>query len=186
MEKVFNTSLDRAIRFAAEAHCGQMRKTDPTVPYIYHPFLVGLVLRRAGFSKDIVIAGFLHDVLEDTETTAREVERRFGKRVRGLVEAVSEDKSLEWEERKSRYHQRVMRGGVGVRAVAAADKLHNVLAILDSLEQGRNVWKFFKRDKQTTLEHYRRFAEDLCQRWDHPLSQELRSAVKKLEKKISQ
>ena len=88
-----------AIIFAAKAHEGQRRKgTD--IPYITHPFEVAQILMEAGCDETLIIAGLLHDPLEDTEVTAAEIEEQFGPEVLALVDSDSEDKSLSWEDRK--------------------------------------------------------------------------------------
>lgn len=73
--------LDYAILFATKAHDGQRRKTD-NVDMIFHPFTVGMILQRAGMNEDTVIAGILHDVVEDTKYTINDIEKIFGNNVR--------------------------------------------------------------------------------------------------------
>lgn len=68
--------LDYAILFATKAHDGQRRKTD-NVDMIFHPFTVGMILQRAGMNEDTVIAGILHDVVEDTKYTINDIEKIF-------------------------------------------------------------------------------------------------------------
>lgn len=179
---LFRENVDEALRFAAEAHDGQMRKTDPSVPYIQHPMAVGLMLERAGFPADVVIAGILHDVVEDTDFTLAAIRKKFGRRVAELVHAVSEDKSKTWEQRKHAGIEMIRRAPPSVLAIKAADKLHNTQSILHSLKRGRNVWKAFKRDKKTTIAHYESFAEAMARRWHHPLAKELLRAVRALRK----
>ena len=70
--------LDYAILFATKAHDGQRRKTD-NVDMIFHPFTVGMLLQRVGADEDTVIAGILHDVVEDTKYTLDDIENIFGK-----------------------------------------------------------------------------------------------------------
>ena len=60
-----------------------------------HPVEVACLLHEAGYPDEVVAAGVLHDVLEDTEVTRADLERRFGERVADLVAAVSEDPSIE-------------------------------------------------------------------------------------------
>ena len=91
--KIFNEQLDRAISFATKAHKEQFRKTDPSLPYIYHPISVGFILLRAGFSDEIVIAGILHDVIEDCGVKPEELKSIFGDKITEWVEAVSENKN---------------------------------------------------------------------------------------------
>ena len=91
--------LDYAILFATKAHDGQRRKTD-NVDMIFHPFTVGMLLQKSGMSEETVIAGILHDVVEDTKYTIEDIEKIFGTNVKNIVEEVTENKKLEWKERK--------------------------------------------------------------------------------------
>lgn len=68
--------LDEALRFAAAAHHEDVRKST-RIPYVMHPFHVALILDRHGFSEDVVIAGLLHDVLEDPNYGAPAVQDRL-------------------------------------------------------------------------------------------------------------
>ena len=69
--------LEQAMRFAAQSHAGQLRKSSET-PYFEHVAAVALILDRAGFPEDVVIAGLLHDVVEDTAVTFEQVASLFG------------------------------------------------------------------------------------------------------------
>lgn len=92
--------IEKAIVFATMAHGNQKRK-GTNIPYITHPYAVGMYLQKANCSPEVVAAGILHDTLEDTETTFYELKEIFGEKVANLVKAASEnDKSLLWEERK--------------------------------------------------------------------------------------
>lgn len=95
-----NALLEKAIAFAVEKHTGQLRKgTD--IPYIVHPMEVMNLLIGMGADKPLVIAGILHDLMEDTGTSKEEIREIFGSDVAELVAAHSEDKSKSWEERKT-------------------------------------------------------------------------------------
>lgn len=72
----WSARVDAAIRFAAAAHHEDVRK-GTKIPYVMHPFHVGLILDRHGFSEDVVIAGILHDVLEDPNYEAGSVKARL-------------------------------------------------------------------------------------------------------------
>lgn len=67
---------------------------------IFHPFTVGMILQRAGANTNCVIAGILHDVVEDTKYTLEDIKNEFGPEIAKIVDEVSEDKSLKWKERK--------------------------------------------------------------------------------------
>lgn len=116
--------LSAAVEFAVWAHGGRTRK-GKDVPYITHPLAVALSLARAGCAEDVVIAGLLHDVVEDTSVTLEEVRERFGAGVAGIVAACTEDKRLPWEDRKARMLETLTHAPLAVKLVACADKLHN-------------------------------------------------------------
>jgi len=148
-------SIDRAIQLAARAHQGQNRKgTD--IPYISHPFGVAVLLCRAGCPDEVVIAGILHDTIEDTALTLSEIRSEFGDRVASTVGACSEpDRSLPWEERKRHTLEFLNSARPDVRFVALADKLNNVRAIsADYRENGEGLWQRFNRGKQDQKWYY--------------------------------
>ena len=91
--------IQKAARFAIKAHEGMVRKGG-SMPYIYHPMEVALLVSRMTQDAEVIAAAYLHDVLEDTSVTAEELGQVFGSRVLALVQAETEDKSLSWEERK--------------------------------------------------------------------------------------
>jgi GTP pyrophosphokinase len=82
----------QAFEFAYCLHQGQYRASGE--PYIAHPVAVAGLLRELGGGASMIAAGFLHDVIEDTEVTAAEIEQRFGVEVRRLVEGVTKLLSL--------------------------------------------------------------------------------------------
>ena len=92
----------RALDFAARKHAHQRRKGELEEPYINHLAEVTQMLAAATEGRDtvLVVAGLLHDTIEDTETTFDELEARFGREVADLVAEVSDDKSLRKAERK--------------------------------------------------------------------------------------
>ena len=92
---------EKAKMFAIKAHMGQVRKSELDKPMIIHPLSVGMLLEEYGYDDNVIAAGYLHDVVEDTKYTIEEIEKIFGKDIASLVMTASEpDKSLSWEERK--------------------------------------------------------------------------------------
>ncbi|MGL5074475.1 MAG: HD domain-containing protein, partial [Waterburya sp.] len=77
----------RAFNFAYQLHEGQYRKSGE--PYIAHPIAVATLLRDLGGDSVTIAAGFLHDVVEDTDVTSEDIEEMFGEQVRQLVEGVT-------------------------------------------------------------------------------------------------
>ena len=102
---IFTGRIERAIALAIRAHEAQVRKGDGQLPYVVHPVTVALILSRYTGDEDTIIAGLLHDTLEDTLVTADEIAREFGEKVRDTVLDVTEPDlpGLSWETRKARY-----------------------------------------------------------------------------------
>lgn len=140
--------IDQAIIFAAKAHDGQTRKASD-IPYITHPFAVGMVLQRENCSDEVIAAGILHDTIEDTSTTYEELAEQFGLQVANLVCAASEhDKRLPWKERKQHTINKLKDANLEEIQVMTADKLHNIKSIRADLEvSGEHTWERFNRGK---------------------------------------
>ena len=120
----------RAFDFAYELHEGQCRASGE--PYINHPVAVAGLLRDLGGSGAMVAAGFLHDVVEDTDVTLEEIEDRFGEEVRQLVEGVTKLSKFNFSsktERQAENFRRMflaMAKDIRVIVVKLADRLHNM------------------------------------------------------------
>lgn len=120
----------RAFRFALELHQGQYRASGE--PYIAHPVAVAGLLRDLGGSSVMIAAGFLHDVVEDTDITLEEIESRFGVEVRRLVEGVTKLSKFNFSsktERQAENFRRMflaMAADIRVIVVKLADRLHNM------------------------------------------------------------
>jgi (p)ppGpp synthase/HD superfamily hydrolase len=173
--------IEKALQTAAKAHEGQYRKgTD--IPYITHPVAVGMMLMKAGYSDEMAAAGILHDTVEDTDLSLQEIERLFGSKVAEIVEGCSEpDKSLSWEERKVHTIEYLKTAPMEIRAVACADKLHNIRSIARDIEQfGPSVWERFKRGKEKQEWYYRQVIVSLGTQSEFELLTELQQEVDRL------
>jgi GTP diphosphokinase / guanosine-3',5'-bis(diphosphate) 3'-diphosphatase len=125
----------RAATYAAEKHSrGAPRKGKDAAPYINHPIAVANLLASEAHIEDVVVlqAALLHDVVEDTPTPISELEARFGPAVAGVVQEVTDDKSLTYEERKRL--QVVNAASKSARAawLKAADKTCNLREIVSA------------------------------------------------------
>ena len=122
--------ISRAFEFAYQLHEGQYRASGE--PYIAHPVAVAGLLRDLGGSSVMIAAGFLHDVVEDTEVTPEEIESRFGVEVRRLVEGVTKLSKFNFSsktERQAENFRRMflaMAADIRVIVVKLADRLHNM------------------------------------------------------------
>jgi guanosine-3',5'-bis(diphosphate) 3'-pyrophosphohydrolase len=126
--------LMRAISFAADRHRFQTRKDNDGTPYINHPIKVALTLMNKGneFDADLLIAAVLHDTIEDTETTANEIEAMFGTNVMKIVLEVTDDKSLPKDERKRLQIVHASGKSIAAQKLKLADKICNVYDIIHS------------------------------------------------------
>ena len=123
-----------AARFAAEKHAGQKRKGAAAEPYINHLIEVAELIAASSDVLDVnlVMAGFLHDTVEDTGVTAAELEKEFGADVTGLVLEVTDDKSLPKQVRKSLQVQNAHKKSPRAQTLKLADKISNLRSILCS------------------------------------------------------
>lgn len=149
-----------AIEFATKAHKGQVRK-GTKIPYITHPLGVAKILIENDCPEEIVVAGILHDTVEDTPVTIEDIRQAFGEKVAQLVQAASEpDKSDTWENRKRHTIESLKTVPMDVLLVSLADKLDNIKAIREDYEKlGESLWPRFNRPKQSQEWYYKSLAE---------------------------
>src|SRR5262245_42706823 len=120
----------RAYEFAARAHDGQRRGTGE--PYVQHPLETALLLADLQLDRATVMAGLLHDVPEDTETTLQEAEAAFGPEVAALVDGVTKLSGISWESRDEQQAESLrkmflaMAEDIRVVLIKLCDRLHNV------------------------------------------------------------
>jgi guanosine-3',5'-bis(diphosphate) 3'-pyrophosphohydrolase len=126
--------LLHAAAFAADKHRNQRRKDRARTPYINHPLAVARVLAEEGGVKDpqILAAAILHDTLEDTETTLKELQCEFGAHIARLVAEVTDDKSLPKQRRKQLQIDHAPMKSKGAALIKVADKICNLRDLRDS------------------------------------------------------
>ena len=141
-----------AIAFAVKAHDG-MRRKKSDAPYILHPLEAAVIVGTMSDDQNLIAAAALHDVVEDAGITIEEIEEKFGKRVRELVEAETENKREElpaadtWRIRKEESLE-VLKNtdDLGVLMVWLGDKLANMRAIYrDWKVEGNAMWQRFNQ-----------------------------------------
>lgn len=166
----YSDRINHALAFAAKHHDQQVRK-GTRLPYLTHPANVAIILTRYGCDETTVVAGILHDVIEDCVTKdytrdmlEQRIANKFGSDVLDTVLAVTHRKhdddgeAFSPEERKQDYLERLERASDRALWVCAADKLHNANSILSDLQrtiQPENVWTRFKVGKEGTIRWYR-------------------------------
>ena len=144
--------VSEAITFAVKAHDG-MRRKKSEAPYILHPMEAAVIVGTMSDDQNLIAAAALHDVVEDAGITIDEVEERFGKRVRELVESETEDKRADlppsdtWRIRKEE-SLAVLKNtdDIGVLMVWLGDKLANMRSIYrDWKVEGEAMWQRFNQ-----------------------------------------
>ena len=126
--------LIRAAAYAADKHRTQRRKDAAQTPYINHPLGLARTLSVEGgvSDVDVLCAALLHDTIEDTETTGEDIEREFGPKIRAIVEAVTDDKTLPKAERKRLQVEHAAHIGREAQLVKLADKICNLRDVASS------------------------------------------------------
>lgn len=124
----------KAVAFAAEKHRHQRRRDEAASPYINHPIALANVLTNEGGVMDVSVlcAALLHDTIEDTQTTAEELEAVFGQHITSIVLEVTDDKSLRKKERKRLQIEHAPHISYEAKLVKLADKICNLRDMLAS------------------------------------------------------
>jgi len=144
--KTYNPSsnselIERAYRFAEKQHEGQKR--DSGESYISHPLTVSSILASLQIDDDTIVAGLLHDLVEDTSVTLDEVEEMFGAQVRRLVDGVTKLSKLEFRNRHEAQAENLRRmfmamsSDIRIILIKLADRLHNMRTIRSHRSQLR-------------------------------------------------
>ena len=153
-QMVHKHRLNTAIEFATQKHSGQFRKAT-AIPYIVHPLEVLQILYSMRADTNLMIAGLLHDTVEDTDTTLDEIREIFGDDVAELVASNSEDKSKSWDERKLHTITELATADVRVKMLIMADKLSNIRSIAyDYAIMGDELWTRFNAPKEKQAWYY--------------------------------
>ncbi|MCR5672097.1 MAG: HD domain-containing protein [Lachnospiraceae bacterium] len=158
---------EEAIIYATIMHQGKTRKFSDS-PYIFHPLEVAQILSTMTDDEEVITAGILHDIVEESDGTLGEIEKRFGKRVADLVDSDSEKKLLgqkryaTWKQRKEESLLSLKNStDIGVKMLWLADKLANIrsLAGLYS-ELGEDMWQNFNQSNtEEQCRYYKTVAE---------------------------
>ncbi len=166
--------LLHAARFAAERHAGQLRKGAHAEPYVNHPLEVASLISNVGGIDDIdiLMAGLLHDTIEDTETEAHEIINFFGETACGYVLEVTDDKSLPKARRKELQVEHAPYMSPGAKIVKLADKISNIRDVIENpavdwdivrrreyVEWGINVVSGLRGENVHLEDHFDRLVE---------------------------
>jgi (p)ppGpp synthase/HD superfamily hydrolase len=193
----YSDRINHALAFAAKHHDQQVRK-GTRLPYLTHPANVAIILTRYGRDEPTIVAGILHDVIEDCVSQAysgemlrQRIGEKFGSDVLDTVLSVTyrrvddDGVELSGDERRDDYIERLADASDAARWVCAADKLHNASSIISDLRRTIDpgtVWRRFSIGKDGTLQWYRRVYERLEEvGFAGEIMAELEAAVKALE-----
>jgi hypothetical protein len=187
---IYSTGIQKAIKFSIKTHeiYQQQKRKGKKVPYIVHPLSVGLILAKIGASEDIIIAGILHDTIEDSiaekKVTKAMLTERFGENVAFLVESVTEKrKDLSWEERKKEALKHVESFSNDSLLLKSADIINNETELLADYEkEGNQTFSRFNAPKEKLIDYKLRLISAVVQRWpDNPLKDDLLNISSQLQ-----
>ncbi len=162
------SNFEQALEFAAKAHKGQVRKGSWS-PYIVHPVETALIAMTLTDDQDVVVAALLHDIIEDTPYSAKDIEESFGSRVAKLVQEESENKRIgqkpseTWKIRKEEFIKSLDHKDRDAKIIALADKLSNMRATYQgNRKNGIEFWqRFNEKRKEMHAWYYRAVADKL-------------------------
>ena len=154
---------EKAKIFAIKAHKGQIRKNEQDKPMIMHPISVGMLLEEFGYDDNVIAAGYLHDVVEDTKYTIEDIKQEFGDDIASLVMGASEpDKSLSWEERKKHTIEQTKTLPLRNKLLICADKINNLEDImLKFIKFNNRDFSAFKRGEEQQKWYYSNVYESI-------------------------
>ena len=186
---IFTPKIKKAIRFATKTHevYQKQKRKGKDIPYITHPLAVGLILSRANASEDVVVAGILHDTIEDStekkKVTREMLAERFGEIVADLVASVTEErKDLPWEERKREAREHIKQFSRDSLLLKSADLVSNASDILDDYtDQGSKMFERFNAPKEKVVWNYKETMKTVLDRWpENPLAGDLHALIASL------
>lgn len=176
--------LHKAILFATQAHQGQKRKGSG-LDYICHPLEVLQILTQCGAALPVLIAGVLHDTIEDTPVTAQQIHDTFGPKVTDLVLHHSEDKGKTWKERKTAAIREAQIGTPECKLLIAADKVSNLRSTAAAHQQlGESLWQRFNANREEIQWYYHSMLDALQELKNCTQTAELYAEMEQLYQEI--
>ena len=188
---IYTGAISEAVAFAVETHeiRQKQKRKGKDIPYVTHPLTVGLILARVGADEDTIVAGILHDTIEDSvgshKISQATLERRFGKRVGDLVLSVTEtDKALPWPERKRKALEHIATFSRQSLLLKSADVIANAVELVDDHEaEGEAVFRRFNAPKADLIANYLRVIVAIARAWpENPLRGDLQDVSDKLQR----
>ena len=159
--------LEKAISFAMEAHRGTVRKGTER-PYILHPIEVLQILSSMKADAGLMAAGVLHDTIEDTAVTLKDIVDNFGADVAALVNGHTEDKRQSWFVRKLTDICELEDADVRLKMLIMADTVSNLRSLYaDYREAGEELWLRFNAPKELQAWKYSKVQDALSEMQDY-------------------
>lgn len=186
---IYSEKIKRSIRFAIKTHevYQKQKRKGKDIPYITHPLTVGLILAHAGAGEDVIVAGILHDTIEDcTKTkpvTKKMIADRFGETVAMIVADVTEPpKDVQHDQRKRAALEHIQQFSESSLLVKSADTLSNLSDLLsDYHDEEEKTFSRFNGRRDKILNNYNRVITALLVKWpESPLSDDLRKVQQEL------
>lgn len=168
---IYTSNIKKAVRFSVKTHevYQKQKRKGKDIPYVTHPLTVGLILASAGASEEVIIAGILHDTIEDSVAEKKVTET---------------DKSLSWEERKKEALAHIGTFSRESLLVKSADIISNASELVDDYRrEGEAVFAHFNAPKEKILKHYAEAIAAIVGKWEEsPLVEDLKSLATELQK----
>lgn len=179
MMRTMGPRLKRALDLACVWHEGQLRKYPGSrVPYVSHVAGVAVILARHGFADDVIVAGLLHDVIEDTRVGFEELAVEVGSDVARWVALVSEpDQAAPWEQRKNDALKRFPELPWEAQAIVLADKIDNLHSLVVAVRHHGDPWPRLTRGREPQLRRFEALSSLLGELPAHSLIDEYRAAL---------
>lgn len=179
----YSYRIEQAIRASSVLHKDQVRKGATPFPYVTHPFAVAMLVADYTDEEDVIIAALLHDTLEDTDYTPEELQDDFGGTVKELVLTVTEpdhDHSIAARrESKKAYLKQLKDGPHNALLIAAADKIHNMRAIVEEFYDNHSGFiAEFGGQHEDRLLFYETFGDILNDRLNSEILTEFNNVLK--------
>jgi len=178
----YTQKIKEAIRVAIRVHelDQKQKRKGKDIPYIIHPLIVGLILARISRDEDVVVAGILHDTIEDSvdtkKVTIATIKKRFGDEVARMVGDVTEkNRNVPWVERKKQNVKKIADLPKDSLLIKAADTIANCTELIaDFRREGDDTFRRFNVPKENLVEHYVEVIEAIRKAWpSHPLRSDL-------------
>lgn len=189
---IYTQQMKDSVKFSIKTHevYQKQKRKGKDVPYITHPLTVGVILAGAGATEDVIIAGILHDTIEDSTTekkvTKAMIAERFSEHVAELVDSVTEqDQTRTWEVSKREALEHIAHFSHESVLIKSADTISNVSEILDDYRKaGDELFNYFYAGKPQTIANFLAVIDALLLSWpESPLANDLahiHSALSKL------